>query len=154
MAGDIKKMNKHKKDRIVETSAKPKIKTKNAKEEIAVNTIYMMELFRDSMILLRKRNQLTNQIMYEMNVREDTFMRILLFVINVEKAYIRNIATTMRSNRTWWEKEVEEFVEKVYGSKKVQIITPDDFKRELMSVEESKAKLNRLFHKGNILVKP
>ena len=148
-------MNKHKKkNRIIETSAKPKIKTKGAREEITVNIIYMMELFRDSMILLEKRGKLTKQITYETNVRENTFMRILLLVIGVEEEYIRTIVHTMKSNKDWWEKEVEYFVEKVFGSRKFQIVTPDDFEKELISIEKQKAEQKRLYNDGNVLVKP
>ena len=148
-------MNKRKKkNRIIETSAKSKIKTKGAREEITVNIIYMMELFRDSMILLEKRGKLTKQITYETNVRENTFMRILLLVIGVEEEYIRTIVHTMKSNKDWWEKEVEYFVEKVFGSRKFQIITPDDFEKELISIEKQKAEQKRLYNDGNVLVKP
>ena len=145
-------MNKSKKNRIIETSAKPKIKTKGAREEITVNIIYMMELFRDSMILLRKRGKLTSQITYETNVRENTFMRILLLVIGAEEEYIRTIVHTMKSNKAWWEKEVEYFVEKVFGSRKFQIVTPDDFEKELINMEKQKAEQKRLFDGGAVKI--
>lgn len=147
-------MNKRKKSKIIETSAKPKFKTKDIRDKIVVNIIYQMELFKDSMILLKKRNKLTDRVSYETSVREDTFMRILLFTIGVEDEYIRNIVDTMKSNKAWWEKEVEYFVEKVFGSKKFQITTPDDFEKELINIEKQKAEQKRLFTGGDVLAKP
>ena len=144
---------KHKKGRIISTSAKSKFSIKSEKDKIVVNITYLMELFKSSAFLLEERKQMTDHIAHIIRIRVDTLAMVLLYVIGVEKEHIRKITDSMKKDKDWWESEVKGFVEKEFGTKAINIITPDDFEKELIGIEKRKATQRRLFDGGgkNIL---
>ena len=136
---------------IPRTSVKGKVLAKGDREMVALETIYMMELFRDAEKILKKRKQLTSEIQFATLVRIQTFMQVLLVIIKVTERYVAKAQGMLKSDVISWEKEVEHFVEKVYGKKSLQLVTPGEFEKELSGVLNTQKKLESS-EKGNILI--
>jgi len=148
---------KKRRNKVPKTKTKPTISVKDKIEEIAVGIIYKMEIYRDVLALLQRKNKLTRERQFEVSVRIDSYMQILVGVMGLSISYIEEIRKLIKQNLEWWNNEVDIFADRNYGVKKINIVTMREFEHELKYHETRKQLIRKTVSDAkekNILIKP